>query len=554
MTKETVLFASVGRTDLQVLTSREDGTLLRLSIGRDLRHAHEALLNGTLAWEIDPDAVSYPEPVSNDKLDWKDQGLKFPPGYREHRGASGKLVLVPAKLAPAVAQLEGIADLRVTSAVLFTTDRDDSTPPNIYHNEPIAAAPILADWLAQRFGLRLATNAGDLGAGVVGWIDILDGGLLSPGAGRDSPVNREALRRVEKAMRQALQWSGPGGWACLSLMGGMPELKEPIKACAEYLFSGRAFTWQAPQFTTRDFRWVPPDEEPPGAADSYRVRRHVESLLRRGAFLEAYGAASELETDSEECHWVAKVRQVAAYVSGEVAGGETRRDDLIRPLRALVWPLGEHNLVPRSLLAGVRAEAALWAGRTSEAVTASVTFFEAALLDAIEMALPDGCRLDDVRERIEGDTAALRALAGRVNHGTPPGDRQPLEEKHGGWKYSIGKAGFRGWRRIFKPAAKEALGNYYAALYTRDAGGNRVIDRRHQAVHSVLVAEEIRKIHAQFVAAGIWAEAPETPGDAFLKQHLVARVLAVLAVSEAANRYRALVEGLGSELRDHRIA
>jgi len=553
MPQETILFVSVGRTDLQVLGARIDGELARLSIGRDLRHFHAALLNGALAWELDPEAVSYPEASPNDKLDWA-QELKYPGGYREHRSEPGQLVLVPAKLAPAIEALGGIPDLRVTAAVLFTTDRDNTTPPGIYHNEPVAAAPILAGWLAQRFGLGVGTAAGDIGPNRAGWINILDGGLLSPGAGRDSPINREALRRVEQAMRQALQWSDPQAWACLSLMGGLPELKEPIKACAEYHFAGRAFTWQAPQYTPKDFRWVPPDEEPPVAADSYRVRRHVESLLRRGAFLEAYGAASELEADAEELRWVEKVRQVAAYVSGEIAGGETSRDALIKPLRALVWPLGEGHPVPRSLLAGVRAEAALWAGRTSEAVIASVTFFEAAVLDAVEMALPDGCRLDDVRERIDGDTQALRDLADRVNAGVSPTHRLPLAEERGAHHYTIGSANFRSWRRILKPAAREALSNYRNALDIQDATSNRVIDRRHQAVHSVLGPDEIGKIHTHFVSAGIWAAAPQVPGEAFLKQELASRALAALAIGDAPRRYRALVDGLISDMRGHQIA
>jgi hypothetical protein len=337
-------------------------------------------------------------------------------------------------------------------------------------------------------------------------------------------------------------------------MGGLPELKEPIKACAEYLFAGRAFTWQAPQYSPKDFRWVAPDQEPPSATDSYRVRRHVEGLLRRGAFLEAYGAASELEADAEERRWVQKVRQVASYVSGEVSVTDTCKAELIRPLGALVWPLGEGNRVPRSLLAGVRVEAALWAGRTSEAVTGSVTFFEAALLDAVEMALPDGCYLDDVQERIEGDAAAMRALADVVNDRTPPRRRLPLSDESGIWAYTIGQANFWNWRRIFRPAAREALGNYMRALNTQDAEGNRVIDWRHQAVHSVLGPEAMTKIRDQFVAAGIWANAPQTPGEAFLSQELAGRALAAIGVGRAAARYRALVEGLISDLRSYRIA
>lgn len=55
--------------------------------------------------------------------------------------------------------------------------------------------------------------------------------------------------------------------------------------------------------------------------------------------------------------------------------------------------------------------------------------------------------------------------------------------------------------------------------------------------------------HRCTVTAGVWAPGPGSPADSLLKQGPVNRVLAALAIEDAASRYRMLVDGLYSELR-----
>lgn len=553
--KNTVLFASLGRTDLQVLEQKE-GKKVRISLGHNLRHFHERLLRGQdgLPWEIGPGAVAFPEGGQNHKLDWEldREDYRLPEGYAEHLSEDGNLVLVPAKLAPAVQEIEQHQDIRVTSVVLFTTNRNDSTPPGVFHNEPIAVGPIIGGWLSGQFGLDCSETAGDIGSGRVGWIDILDDGMLSPAPGRDSPVNREAMRRVEDAMRRALEWSDAEPWACLSLGGGMPEFREPVKACAEFFFNGRTFNWQAPQFNSPDFRWMGPGDEPPTTTDSYRVRRHVEALVRKGAFVEAYGAASELENDGEERAWVAQVRQVAGYVTGALSQEAARAAGVPKYLERLVWPFGRGTGGPRCLLVGLRVEAALWADRIPEAVAGTATFLDAAALDALAESLPAGCYLEDTSQLLRGSNQALNQLAHEVNEGTSSARRPPLKASGRAWRYAMGPSNLNQWVRVFSPDSRQALMNYLSGL-NKSHGTIRLIDLRNLAVHSLLPPDMLEGIHGAFQRAGLWAENPTRIGDAFLGRPLARGVLRSLGINDAPDRYRALIGGLISALRQYEI-
>ena len=546
--RNVVLAITVGRTDLQLLAD-SSGELVRLSVGSGLRQFHQALVDQKVPWVLDAKAANYREASVRDKAAWDQGDLRLPDGYSEHLNPEGNLVLVPAKLAEAVLRLKDYGSFEIRAVVVLTTNRDERTPPGIFHNEPIAAGPILAHWLADEFGLECGDRGGDIAVGRSGWVDILTDDELSPMPGRHNPVHRKALQRTEDALRRLVSEVAPDPWACLSLGGGMAEMKEPIKACAQFLFDGRTFTWQAPQYSVRDFQWVPPDEEPPTATDSYRLRRHVSALVRRGAFVEAYGAASELELDPEEQNWVAAVEQVARYFSGELSRARARRQGLFPPLEPMV-----RSGVPRCLLAAMRVEAGLWTERLSEAVIGSVTFLEAAILDVVGQNLSGrGLALNDAREQIGGHDGKLTTLATKINRWAPKDRRQPLRKSHGVWEYSMGIGQLSCWAHLLEPKPAAALETYRDALTTTRIGGHRLIDLRHLAVHSVLPVDILNRVGEGFHDAGIWGQ-PGVPGEYFLKTPLVHAVLDSAGIVNGADLYADLVNGMLEELRTYRIA
>ncbi len=555
--KEVILLASLGRTDLQVVLEKE-GRPLRASVNSGVRAFHEALLQGAVPFVIAPDAAEIREGRREEEPGWDGarQQWRLPAGCSLAVKADGGLTLAPAKLAGPLAALENQPDLHILSVVLFATCRDERAPEPIFRNEPVAAGPLLAAWLAQRWGLEVGRQAGEVGPGRVGWVNILDGKMLSPASGRDALVNREALRRVEAILRQAASW-GEGLWACLSLGGGMPEFKEPIKACAGFHFEGRTFNWQAPQFSSEPFVWVNPDAEPPTPADSYRVRRHVVQLIRRGAFSEAYGAASELEGDEKECRWVSRVRGAADYLAGTL----DLTTHLPPYLKTLLNPWTDpRRTAPRCLLVGARAEAALWARRLPEALSWTCTFLDAALHDAIDCWLPKRCFLDNTR----GLIGCPRAMESQFESGCEAlGDRErpverlfetPQEIRYG---YKTMGAARDGWLQLFEPATAEAWANYRNALDTeqRLAGGRplKPVQLRHITVHGLLKPREMRWATEVFESIGLWNKTPQLPGDYFLGQPLAADLLNRFGVPNAAALYRTLVDGLIIDLRDYSL-
>ena len=546
--RNVVLVVTVGRTDLQLVAER-GGERIRMSIGGGLRRFHQTLLDQDVPWEFDAEGVRYRESTIQDKAVWESDDLRLPNGYKEHLSPEGNWVLVPAKLARAVQRLREDSDFVIRAVALLTTNRDEQTPAGVFQNEPIAAGPILARWLAGEFGLECGVRDGDIGAGKSGWLDILIGDELSPMPGRHNPVHREALRRTEDALRQLGAEVEADPWACLSLGGGMAEMKEPIKACAQFLFDGRTFTWQAPQFSLGEFQWVSPDDEPPTATDSYRVRRHVSALIRRGAFGEAYGAASELDADTKEQNWIVAVEQVARYFSGELSRARARREGLFPPLVPMV-----RSGIPRCLLAAMRVEAGLWAGRLSEAVIGSVTFLEAAILDVVGQNLSQrGLALDDANERIRGRAEELAVLAEKVNRWSPEERRKPLRRTGGGLEYSMGIRQLEYWAHLLEPGPAGALENYRDAVTNTEIGGYKLIDLRHLAVHSVLPVDVLKRVRTGFHAANLWGE-PGLAGQQFLGMPLVRAVLEAAGVENSDTLYADLVNGMLEELRAYRIA
>lgn len=569
--KNVVLIASLGRTDLQVLVER-DGKRLRASVGTGLRVFHQALLDGEVAFRIDPHAIGFPEvrkPEDKPVWDVVTNGLQLS-GECSLVQDGNCLSLVPAKLATAAATLRQNAEYNVIGVVLLTTCRGEGVPKGVFEGEPVATGPIMARWLAECFGLEANQDAGDIRPGRAGWVHILDGTMLNPGAGRDYPVSREAMRRVEDVMRRASAWQG-SPWACLSLGGGMPEFKEPIKACAQYYFDGRTFNWQSPQYAKDSAAWMSPEDDPPTPTDSYRIRRHVEHLVRRGSFMEAAGVASELAEDLLEHKWTKHILDTSRYFSGILESN----DELPSYIRKLLYPFEAqtHSAAPLCFLAAMRTEAALQSNRIPEAISWTCTFHEIALVDAVAKCLPEGCSIDISHESISCPITHLRALKGlsdqlREMKGvriilplTYKGLSEESEERYI-FNYDFGATARRRWMAWIKDNDK-----YLGAALTRFM--NTMYRKQQVAIgcqHEELMPSGLRNINTHgsmttfqmqmaweiFNQAGLWKN-QSSEGLLFLRQELVKNILKSIGIPGAPGLYNNLVSGLCRDLRQHRM-
>jgi hypothetical protein len=199
--KEVVLFATAGRSDLQVLRRDADGKLCRAEVDKTHTRAfHEALLTGHAPYQVNAAGIGE-EPNRAVSVHWDAVQQVFKSDVL--KDAQERYILTPAKLAWVVNALRSRPELHVAAVVLFNTHRTDPGIRHAYQEEPIAVGPVLACWLAEEFGLASADSAGTIGLGQSGWINILDGSLQSPDTGRDSPIHREAVRRMDQCLRDA---------------------------------------------------------------------------------------------------------------------------------------------------------------------------------------------------------------------------------------------------------------------------------------------------------------------------------------------------------------
>jgi hypothetical protein len=533
-----IFFISAGRTDLKILVTDQDGRQYPDMLPKfQVREFHQALLDGQVKYTVNS-RIKMEEPEKKlIRLTWKEGRLQ--PKEVVYQNDGETVILLPSKLAETTQFLRD--KFCVRSVIIFNTHRGDSDLikqhlKEAWNEEPIALGMVLSHWLKDEFGLQsIGQQAGDIGLDKAGWVNILEGDMLKSGPGRDYPIHRDIIRKIDEILCSAASWEARKLTACLATSGGLPELKDIIKACATYRFGyERVLEWQEVEYRNHD--WVSPSKENTPLAESFRARDNASRLIRQGDFAGAYSAVKHLETDTTEQKWINKIKQVADYFAGKWPD-ETQ--NLPSYLRQLIEPKQ-----PRCLLVGLRAEAALNAGRIPEAIGWTSTFLEAAILDAIEQTQPV-VGLDENEQTIEYRHDA-KPESELINEGCLTPDK---EHPHYGYK-AIG-VHIWWWLKILKLPALE--------IYNKQLSGQaketklRPRKLRNINTHSLMKPEIRKDVRKTFVNQGLWADnaEPKTYGHYFLKQSVVNDVFQKLGIADAAQLYVEIVDGLCQELADY---
>jgi hypothetical protein len=528
-----VLIAIVGHGDLQVLVDSGHQEVDRESTGA----LHASLL--AALDERPDDSLIEQLPTGAARLD-----------TRFHFHSANPLPRIVAPRLEAVVGHLGDQGIAIRAALLLAT-RDGKK------NEPIAAAPLLCKWLSNTFGLELVGPDRAVGRGQCGWVAALQVGesLQRPGT-RDDPVNRQAARRIDRAIAAltlpraadvALAQNEPAKERSSNVWiidGGIAQFRRIAEASARLHFHGKGNIrlWGAERGGVMEAA-----RTPPSAVRSLDTRRHVLQLIDRGNFVGASAAIDdELAEDPADKTWVASVRSTAAVfggISGEIA------QDLLEGSRCV-----------RSLLIGLRIEAALVGERYLEALRLTGTFRDVAVRDAIEgLAWID--RVQDHVDRIvltrDGETLAMAAAEVATQNSTTKNALR--QNKQGQWEISVLAANQSFWTKQVT-ASDQLVGNALSALQSAmDKGGpddqgvfSNLRYMRNIITHSMLPDGWSDRVVEICNQAKIWATGAAV-GSRFLAAEKSCNMLFALGVCDPARVYRNIVERLTNALLSYEI-
>jgi disulfide oxidoreductase YuzD len=531
--KKLILFVNSGRTDLQVLI-QENGECYRVETAKEnLRAFHQALLdskngkNGGQSYHISDNSVkkhrNYDAIWENEQLHLK----KRRENTTETKIATivtdeqGSIQLVSAKLLRVVENLK--KDYQVIKAVVFYTHREND------RKEPIAVGEILADWLKDYFSLTTDD---------VSYVNILQNRnrIESPDE-RDYPVNRDTVKIIDRTVRKLAKSADKNCIACVSA-AGMQDVKNLIKACVRFHFNPWQERFMEMEVKEREDKAVKINQIPT-AVNSFHAREHAIALIQQGDFSGAYGAVKHLEKDSDEKVWVKKVADVSAYFGGQLE----YREDLPDYLKYFA-----KRESPRCLLVAMRTEAALLSGRIADAISLTCTFFDAAMLDAIEQNQPI-YPINEIELRIiykSGNTPDPK-----LNSSKCLNNNKFREEDHYRYAPIMGNR-IKIWLEVMGENVK------YLQIYRDTLDEEISIDGlekqkpknlRNINTHSLLKSGQLEMAKQLFVKAGFWKiDTKPFAGSGFLAQPLVNNVLKKLKQDNVSQRYSQLIEGVCGEL------
>ncbi len=551
MTSQQLLITH-GTTDLQILLRDETGKLWRVV-------PDDAKVRDFHVWLLEQHAqgatnvVDLPGDVSKRNAeatctDWTENtfALRTRNGdfdaHPERR--DGKLCLVLPKIEPplrkwlalgqqevqgsgkalAAALSQALPLCPIQSVLVFSTDRGQGD------KEPIATFPLLKDWLT-----RLGVSADNIQETV----------YLGPGEtleGKGLPVSPKIAARLEAAVRDFYE---EGLNLILITTGGVPVVKDLLQETAYLVAGQRAKNLFKTELDQAGLAMATP-------LDALRIRRQCLFHVQRGAFLEAYAVAQPFHQSPEAKGWVEPLRQAATIINGNPVD----QTDIALPILSEIL---QHAKQAACLLVAIRVESALLNDRWLEAINGSLTFLEAAFLQAIDNWAQKYCSEHDLRTRrmVFKDTPPDKLLSSSEGKkpvllpwkGTAPTDMTFRADM-------IGIDSISTWSQVLGNPAIDALRH---ALHTQKSNG-RVADYRNYNTHGVLTQEEIEQAIKRFMGANLWSQGLDnpngrpSPGKAFLSRPLVKESICSLLPNpiEPAQLYQQLIGQLSTRLKDPR--
>lgn len=484
------LFFTSGISDLKFISS--DGSLLELEKKRgdqddsfaSVRQVHEALLAlGAKNICLAPFDAEMPKVKSIDVSFMRDEPLldkAIDATMQEHvlaRDAQGRLMMAAGKLELAWqriiqenAQVLGLVGLRT----LRTQD----------NGEPVASEYLIFEKIrAQLPSLKHAAL-----------VEYVQGNeRIEDKAGNFSALALQRINSAVAACRAALSNEEIEPW--LATSGGVPDAKAVVRAAVELHFGPPRTILRREDGIAATFAR--------SAQESLIARRHALTFVRRGALVEAAAVAEPFATEPSCLPWVHALscashffdgNPVEAYANGNHPKSASAWERSITPPPKFLRTLARSIAPPqgkRCLLAGLRAEAALRNGRWLEAINASVTFFDAALRDAIEQRygrFNDITRQLTLRAGVDIEPALL----------APVDTRFSCFDKKSNKVHTGGKHTERWCSHL--TAEMETLHRCY------QEGENNPNQWRNANTHAILTDNQIEAARASFINAKLWVQ------------------------------------------------
>ncbi|MBF0160052.1 MAG: hypothetical protein HQL58_11080 [Magnetococcales bacterium] len=513
--KSIALFFTAGISDLKFVA--EDGSLLELakvhshsSTYASIREVHESLLkigsDNIAIYPFDTDLVFDNSGVVNvNFLKYNDflaqapidaNGRSFP----LQRLDDGRLLLAADKLLPIWSSIQK-KQQRVSAVVGFCTKRDNR------NDEPVAAEKLIFTKLVE----RLRPEYSDLVTYVKGQ-ETLESqtGVFLP----------DAVARIEKGVylcHQSLGDTKTTPW--LTTTGGIPPVKGVLRAAIELHF-GPVRSFQRFQDGAESSFYHAPQ-------DSLVARRHALDFIRCGALIEAAAMAWSFRDNETERYWVHPLRCAARFLDGnpvfaystghypESAAPSERRLEL--PL--FVYQMAQHMLPGgnqpqrRCLLVGLRAEAALRAGRWVDAINLSVTFHDAAIRDMINQKIGHyvGDREIELKRSL---TPSERLTLCDTNYGIGQNDPCLRPIRQNVFRVWSSKHHDDVWCQFFGGPLKEMNDRLHGLR-----------EFRNRNTHDILSDNDIKKTKDAFKQIGLWQQSNQTNMLSFLDTDLPKEIL-----------------------------
>ena len=234
--------------------------------------------------------------------------------------------LHPAKLAFVVKDIlaeQAAGKLKVVRALVFATDRRDVKHCKFSSSEPIAAGPLIARWLADRFELEY-TGQQQGTQHYASWVNCLEG--LTDFSGNlieDKPVERQACNYILQALKTARQGLMTPS-AVLSDTGGMTEVKQVINAATRLHFGHQVHEVRdsvsdnrnntkalaSPAQWNYDNSLILPTQ-----AEILTARSHCRQRLLQGDIEGAWGSVAHLQQSN--LIWLGPVKELLDYFQGK---------------------------------------------------------------------------------------------------------------------------------------------------------------------------------------------------------------------------------------------
>lgn len=508
------LIVTHGTTDLQLLVRTQAGQYYRAVPERNrTREFHAWLLEQTPV----PCIVDSPEndngPVREVPLmAWEENtahiqcdGAKTPADIQRDT-TDGAIALVLPKIDGALQRWYEDGNT-IDSVLILSTDRNEP-------QESIATAHILKNDFTLNRGV--AANA------IEEYIFLSHSERLE---GKTGPVDASIVQRLENKLQQFIN---PKSTVLLAHIGGLPQIKPLLTEMVLLLAGARARNLYRTELGEAGLIEKLPQEV-------LRVRRQCLAFVQKGAFLEAYVAATPYHADPQEAMWVDPLRQAASFINGNPVSQEIT----LPALRTIV----EKAYQTSALLVAIRVESALLGHRWIEAINGSTTFIEMAIRDAIGQwnAVQE---FDHRTRRIRFKGAAPGSLLHAEYQCLIP-------DGPGVYKTDIvGKASATWIQALQIPEMKD----YFDKTHGHSTR-LRPVDLRNYATHGILTQQEIDTAIQVFAQRELWANGinknSAQPGQAFIgRKHTRAILQRLLGTQvEPLQLYQDLIQSLVQRLK-----